>query len=48
MELSLREEGGVRVVEGLPGQPFMASVEDARRIIEACLSEEVDSALLYA
>jgi hypothetical protein len=48
MDLSVVEEEGVRVVEGLPGQHFMAGVEDAGRVIEACLADGVDSALLYA
>jgi Domain of unknown function (DUF4180) len=48
MELSLVEEDGVRFVEGLPEQPFMSRVDDVNRVIEACFSEGVDSALLYA
>jgi hypothetical protein len=48
MELSVAEEGGVHVIEGQPGQPFMASAKDAGRIIEACLSEGVYATLLYA
>jgi hypothetical protein len=47
MELSVVEEDGVRVVEGQPDQPFLSSVEDANRIIEACFADDVDSVLLY-
>ncbi len=48
MELSVVEEGGIRVVEGQPGQRFMSCAEDAIRVIEACLSAGVDAALLYS
>jgi hypothetical protein len=48
MELSVVEEGGAQIVEGQPGQPFIASAKDASRIIEACMSEQVYSVLLYA
>src|SRR5688500_9102288 len=48
MELRLIEEGGVRAVEGQPGEAFMASVKDVDRVIEACFSDRVDAALLYA
>ena len=48
MELSVVEEDGIAVVEGQPGQPFMANAEDTSRVIEACFSYGVDAALLYA
>lgn len=47
-ELRLVEENGVKVVEGEPGEPFMAKVNDVDRVIEACFSDRVDAALLYA
>ncbi len=47
MELRAVEEDGVTVVEGEPGEPFMASVEDARGLLEACFSSGVHAALLY-
>lgn len=48
MELVVVEEGGVKAVEGEPGESFMASAEDAVLVIEACFSGGVDAALLYA
>jgi hypothetical protein len=48
IELTLVEEGGLSVVEGQPDAPFMSSVDDANRVIEACLSYGVQAALLYA
>jgi hypothetical protein len=48
MELSVIEHDAVRIVEGVPEQRFMSRVEDASRIIEACLSNRARSALLYA
>lgn len=47
MELKVVEEGGLRFVEGIPNESFMSGVEDAYRIVEVCLSNQVDSALLY-
>lgn len=46
--LHLLEEGGVKVIEGTPGQPLMTRVEDATEILEACFSNEVQTVLLYA
>lgn len=46
-ELRVVEEDGVQVVEGEPGEPLMASVDDAGRVIEACFTHRVDAALLY-
>jgi hypothetical protein len=48
MELRVVEERGVKVVEGLPNEPFMTTVEDAGRLVEACLSTGVEAALLHA
>jgi len=48
MELTVVEEGGVRLVEGPPDRRFMSSVDDAARVVEACLSAGVEAALLYA
>ena len=48
MELSLTEEGGVRVIEGEPDQSFMSRVDDANRVLEACFSSRALCALLYA
>ena len=44
----LIEESGVRAIEGPPGEPWLATVHDAARVVEACLSSDVDAALLYA
>lgn len=48
MELILVDEGGVKVVEGVPAEVFMSSVQDIDRVIEACLSDGAQAALLYA
>jgi hypothetical protein len=48
VELTLVEEGGVGVMEGAPGQPFMTGIGDATRILEACFSNRVKGALLFA
>lgn len=48
IELTLVEEDGIKVVEGPPDAPFMSSIDDAGRVIEACLSYGADAALLYA
>jgi hypothetical protein len=48
MELTLVEEGGLRVVEGQPDARFMATVGDANRVVAACFSHGVEQALLYA
>jgi hypothetical protein len=47
MALAVVEEGGIRVVEGQRGRRVISGVEDARRVVEACLSAGVDAALLY-
>ena len=48
MELKAVEEGGMKVVEGVPGAPFMSRVDDAGLVIEACFSNRARAALLYA
>ncbi|XXY51633.1 DUF4180 domain-containing protein [Sorangium sp. So ce269] len=48
MELTVVDEGGVLFVEGAPGQGLMSSVRDVDRVIEACFSDRVGCALLYA
>jgi len=48
VELAVIEEEGVRVVEGVPDEPFMSRVDDVNRLVEACLSNKTALALLYA
>jgi hypothetical protein len=48
LTLAVVEEDGVKAVEGPPDEAFMSGVGDAIRLIEACASERVGSALLYA
>ena len=48
MDLTLAEGAGSRFVEGQPGRQLMRSIEDAGLVVEACVSNNVDSALLYA
>jgi len=48
MALRIVEEAGVAAVEGTPGMPLMASVDDSARVVEACFSGDVRMALLYA
>lgn len=48
MELTVVDENGIGVAEGLPDQRFMSSIKDVDRVIEACFSGGTDSALLYA
>jgi hypothetical protein len=48
LELAVIEEDGLRVVEGPPDEPFMSNLDDAARVIEACLSTGAEAALLYA
>ena len=47
-DLKFVDESGVLAVEGAPGHSFLSSVDEARRIIEACYEHNVDAALLYA
>jgi hypothetical protein len=48
MELTVVEEAGVKVVEGVPDQPFMSTIADTDRLIEECFSGGAGSVLLYA
>ncbi|XXX72818.1 DUF4180 domain-containing protein [Sorangium sp. So ce134] len=48
MELTLTDEGGVRFMEGAPDQGFLSSSGDVNRLLEACFSDGVRCALLYA
>jgi hypothetical protein len=48
MELTLVDESGVKIVEGMPDERFMSSVHDINRVIEACFSGAAEAALLYA
>jgi hypothetical protein len=41
MRLTMVEEDGVQVLEGLPDQEFMSKIADIDGVIEACLSERV-------
>lgn len=47
-ELARLDESGVMAVEGAPGQSFLHTIDDSRRIIEACYEHNVGAALLYA
>ncbi len=48
LELAAVEEAGVLAVEGQPEQPFLATAEDAGRLVEACFANGAHAALLYA
>ncbi len=48
MDLTVVEESGIGVVEGVLDQRFMSSIKDVDRLIEACFSGRTDLALLYA
>jgi hypothetical protein len=47
-QLTVTEEAGVRFVEGPPDLPLLGGIEDASLVVEACFSNGVSSALLYA
>jgi hypothetical protein len=47
MELTVVEDQGFRLVEGSPDEPFMRTVRDATRVIEACWSGATLCALLH-
>jgi len=47
-KLRLVEEGGLKAMEGTPGEPLMADVGDADLVLEACFSNQVWTALLFA
>jgi Domain of unknown function (DUF4180) len=48
MELTITQKSGASFVEGPPGLPLMRSIEDATLVVEACFSNRVSAALLYA
>jgi len=47
MAIGVREESGVRIVEGTPGAPLMRRPQDAALVLEACFSARARVALLY-
>jgi hypothetical protein len=47
MTIAVREESGVRVVEGTPGVALMRRPQDATLVLEACFSAPAQGALLY-
>lgn len=47
MALAVREESGVRIIEGTPGASLMRRPQDATLVLEACLSAPAHGALLY-
>ncbi len=47
MTLDVREESGVRIVEGTRGASLMRRPQDATLVLEACLSAPANGALLY-
>lgn len=48
MEIKLAETASPHFVEGVPDQPFLRDTGDVSRLIEACFSNRITSALLYA
>ena len=48
MTVTLVDEAGVRFLEGPSERQLLQSVRDAEQLVEACLSADVDGALLYA
>jgi hypothetical protein len=48
MDLTEIEVGGVTLVEGSAGEPFMAGAGDVNLLIEACFSSGAQAALLCA
>ena len=47
MQLTVCDVQGRRLLEGAPGQPLMASVEDLSRVLEACFENAAHNLLLY-
>ena len=47
MAIGVREEAGVRIVEGAPGASLMRRPQDVALVLEACFSAPVRVALLY-
>jgi hypothetical protein len=48
MTIGVRDQAGIRIVEGTPGEPLMHRPQDANIVIEACFSAPARVALLYA
>lgn len=48
MELTLVDAGGMKFMEGMPNEAYLARARDIDRVIEACFSERARAALLYA
>lgn len=48
MEFTVIQVDSTTVVEGVPGEPFMAGARDVALLIEECLSSSAGAALLYA
>ena len=47
MAIGVREESGVRIVEGTPGAPLMRRPQDVTLVLERCFSARARVALLY-
>jgi hypothetical protein len=47
MTIAVREESGVRIVEGTPGAALMRRPQDATLVLEACFSSLAHLALLH-
>ena len=47
MAISVREQSGVRIVEGPAGAPLMRRPQDATLVLEACFSARSRVALLF-
>jgi hypothetical protein len=47
-EFTLTEESGGRFIEGPPDSQLMRTIEDATLVVEACFSNKIKAALLYA
>lgn len=47
MALTVREESGIRIVEGTPGVALMQHPQNATLVLEACFSAPASGALLY-
>jgi hypothetical protein len=47
MEPHVIEVNRMRIVEGVAGEPFIRDVNDTGRLIEVCLSNQTNAALLY-
>lgn len=48
MDLTMVDVAGTRVMEGQPGKSFMRTVADATQVIDACATNRVSAALLFA